>query len=319
MKNRKFLIILAGIAGVFVLICLACGVLALNTASSPTFQATMTAQAIARITPNITSTPTSVPQPTLPPLPTSTPPLPTATPTQTPTPIPVKVSAKQTVNVRQAPSTQAAIVGKLQANTNVVALAKSEDGLWLQIPIPDAANPGWVSTSVVSVTGATESLRIVSVMPTSTATRAVVIAKTVTPIKPSIELSPTELAYALVMAQIGDDYAFVMEGFSKLAGGVSSQPSLLLDNEWRSDMALVLAAMKKISRDIRGLTPPTRFASIHSDMTEMAIHLDAFVNFMATGLDELNPDKLKKAGQELDMANAALNRATAKVKKMSGQ
>jgi micrococcal nuclease len=96
--------------------------------------------------------------------------LPTAT--QTPTLVPLQVSAKQTVNVRQGYGTQFAIVGKLQPNTSVVVLAKSNDGQWLQIPIPDAANPGWVSVSVVTVIGSIDSLQAIVLSPTATRTIA---------------------------------------------------------------------------------------------------------------------------------------------------
>lgn len=155
--------------------------------------------------PTLTSVPTIVavvPTATL--QPTATP---TAPPAPTQTPVPVRVSAKQTVNVRQGPGTQFAIVGKLQPNTNVVALGKNEDGQWLQVALPDATNPGWVSISVVSVNGATASLQIV--VPSPTTTRAVSLATK----------TPTTKTVARVAAQVsrlvdGDTMEVVMGGKS---------------------------------------------------------------------------------------------------------
>lgn len=177
MKSRKFLMIGAGVAAILLLVCIACVVLVTTTTSSPNSQATTTAQALARVTqttetaPAFESTPTGIPQPSQTAIPTSLPLPPTSTATQTITSIPVTVSAKQTVNVRKGPGTQFAIVGKLLPNTRIVALGKNQDGKWLQVAIPDAANPGWVSTSVVNVAGAMDSLQLVAVTPSPTATK----------------------------------------------------------------------------------------------------------------------------------------------------
>ena len=166
-SNRQKLLIGAGVVGILMLVCFV-GVMAVAI-SSPSSPATKTAQAIGRVestkvfssTINITPqlAPTQVATLTATPLPPSATPLPTATP------LPVKVSVKQTVNVRQSPNAQATIVGKLQPNTTVTASAKSVDGQWLQVTLPDSSTQGWVAVSVVSVAGVVDSLPLASSAP----------------------------------------------------------------------------------------------------------------------------------------------------------
>lgn len=314
MKNRKFLFVLAGIAGVFVLICLACGVLVLNTASSPTFQATMTAQSIARVTPNVTSTPTSAPQPIPPPLPTSTLPPLTATPTQTPTTVPIKVSAKQTVNVRQGPGTQFAAIGKLQPNTSIVALAKSEDGQWLQIPIPDAANPGWVAVSVVSVTGATESLQVVVVVPSPTTTRLVVVVTKAPTAKPLSASVMSESEYATAYKKIMDDFSSAFGQLGKLLIDAGDNPSLMLDNVWVVKTGYNIVIIKNSNKQIRELKPPLRFVVPHGAVVEATRHYDKAMDLLVYALDHLDADKMKQAMDEIALGNLDMERATALIK-----
>lgn len=136
------------------------------------------------------SAPTPTPKPTLPPPtlpptpvpPTATPVPPTPTPVPpTPTPVPPQATTKQQVNVRQGPSTNFAIAGKMPANTSVLIVGKSEDGKWFQVAFPDAAHPAWVPGEFVTVTGTIDQLPVVAVAPPPTATRSAVAAATKPP------------------------------------------------------------------------------------------------------------------------------------------
>lgn len=126
------------------------------------------------------SAPTPTPKPTLPPptftpmppSPTPTPMPPTPTPVPpTPTPVPPQATTKQQVNVRQGPSTQFAIAGKIPAGASVVVIGKNEDGKWLQVAFPEPANPAWVPSEFVTVTGSIDKLPVVAVAPPPTPTR----------------------------------------------------------------------------------------------------------------------------------------------------
>ncbi len=107
-----------------------------------------------------TVAPTMTPSPTSPPSPT---------PTQTP--IPVQATAKQDVNTRKGPGLEYAVAAKMTKDTKASVLGKNQDGKWLQIAFPDAANPSWSSATFLNVTGPLDSLQVIQIAPVATSTR----------------------------------------------------------------------------------------------------------------------------------------------------
>ncbi len=73
----------------------------------------------------------------------------------------VQVAASTTVNVRNAPSTGGSIIGTLTGGQTAAATGRNPDGSWLRIQLPNSAALGWVSASVVKVTGDPSSLALV--------------------------------------------------------------------------------------------------------------------------------------------------------------
>jgi uncharacterized protein YraI len=129
---------------------------------TPDVQATGT-QIAARISGTQTAsvpTPTRTNTPT--PIPTSTP---TPTSTLTPTHIPPQITTYQTVNVRQGPGVQFAVLRTLRSNTLATIIGKNAGGGWFQIAYPDSSNPGWVSSTVVRVIGSVDSLPVIAAIP----------------------------------------------------------------------------------------------------------------------------------------------------------
>jgi Tol biopolymer transport system component len=74
------------------------------------------------------------------------------------------------------------------ANAN--ALGKNQDGKWLQLALPDAANNSWVSTTFLTVTGPVDTLQVVQVAPVPTATRGAVVATKPAPTAPLVIPAP---------------------------------------------------------------------------------------------------------------------------------
>ncbi len=73
----------------------------------------------------------------------------------------LSVSSKQTVNVRQQPSKTAKIVSPLQSGTEMTADGITEDAAWLRVHSADSSVQGWVSASIVTVTGDVKTLAVV--------------------------------------------------------------------------------------------------------------------------------------------------------------
>jgi uncharacterized protein YraI len=72
------------------------------------------------------------------------------------------VTAKQTANVRQAPSTTATVVTSLKGGTALVADGRSEDSSWLRVHSADLTVQGWISAPLVKTVGDLNTLSVVS-------------------------------------------------------------------------------------------------------------------------------------------------------------
>ncbi|MDR3576661.1 MAG: SH3 domain-containing protein [Anaerolineaceae bacterium] len=98
---------------------------------------------------------------------------PSLTPAPTKAPQPsavsqVKASALNVgVNVRSGPGTSFNIVSGLVQNDMADVIGRNSDTSWLEIITPKGVK-GWVNASVISVTGATNGLPVVTPMPTNT-------------------------------------------------------------------------------------------------------------------------------------------------------
>lgn len=69
----------------------------------------------------------------------------TPTPTQIATPAPVTAKViEERVNLRAAPSTDAAIVGKAERNDQFTLLGQSQDSKWFQVTLAGKTDLAWV-------------------------------------------------------------------------------------------------------------------------------------------------------------------------------
>ncbi|MCA9986416.1 MAG: DUF389 domain-containing protein [Anaerolineales bacterium] len=115
--------------------------------ATPTNTPTPTATATDTATPTVEPSATATSEPTITPTPTETA---TATPTLTPSPtvIVAQVGYAYGLNVRAAPSAEAALVGYVPAGTQLILTGPAmpdEDGrLWQPIQLPDESLTGWV-------------------------------------------------------------------------------------------------------------------------------------------------------------------------------
>ena len=87
---------------------------------------------------------------------------PSATPAPTPASTGVTAVAAQFPNVHSAPATSAPVLGVLTRGTQVDVAGRTGDSAWLQIRYPSGpGGAGWVSTSLMTVSGSTASLPVV--------------------------------------------------------------------------------------------------------------------------------------------------------------
>lgn len=121
-----------------------------------------------------TATPTLAPSPTetpIPPTETALPPTETAAPTAVPptavpTQVPITGTAKAALNVRQSPSTTAKLLGTLTKGDAITLVGVSQDNKWFGIQYPpDSGTSGWVLSSLVQTSAATDALPVATAQP----------------------------------------------------------------------------------------------------------------------------------------------------------
>lgn len=107
----------------------------------------------------VTPTPTVVPIPTATYIPTETetPALPTASPTV----VPVRAVVTDTLRVREEPSQEAKILGRLKKDTVVLLYARKDDNQWYAIEFPPGSGqPGWIFADIVVPESPTDQLPV---------------------------------------------------------------------------------------------------------------------------------------------------------------
>ena len=108
-------------------------------------------------------------------------PFPTLTPraTRTPIPSPIPAVVTDTLRVREQPSTDARILGRLQKDATVSLLSRTDNSEWFSIEYPPSSGQvGWIFGEVVVPQGDVATLPIGSVLPKPPAGAVFAIVKT---------------------------------------------------------------------------------------------------------------------------------------------
>ena len=112
--------------------------------------------------------------------------------------------------------------------------------------------------------------------------------------------TPLEDAYfsdmVYIMVDLGDDLAAV----ERLAGQANTDLSLLFDDYWKSEMAIVLDFLKSDADELVSLQPPASLTSIHSDNMELARTIRKFVQLFAEGMADFDAETLREAAAKMD-------------------
>lgn len=119
---------------------------------------------------------------------------PTAAPTTTPTPVlpSAVVFSTQSVNVRQGPAQDFAVITTAEPGTEVLVLEQSGDGLWSRVRLPDGRE-GWMSSSLLRLRPNESAPATLTPAPTDTPPLTpTLLAATDTP-PPTVTARPTDM------------------------------------------------------------------------------------------------------------------------------
>jgi hypothetical protein len=125
------------------------------------------------------------------------------------------------------------------------------------------------------------------------------------------------MTYVSEMQEILFDYPVYLAKLSELSGAVGQDPSLFTNEQWKTEMTLVLADFLLRDENLRGLTPPPRFQGSHQDYAQMTTHFDRMCELITESIDELNPDKMEQATAERYTAESYFQDGMAKFQQES--
>jgi hypothetical protein len=131
------------------------------------------------------------------------------------------------------------------------------------------------------------------------------------------EFTSSETRYATEVAAISSDYSTLLFEFSVLSEAVGEDVSLVWDENWILETATVLVGMSELNDDIRELDAPHRFEAVQVHLLTAARHIDRFVALYADGVDEMDPDKIYQATEEMNLANEAITKANARINELT--
>lgn len=219
-------------------------------------------------------------------------------------------TATKDANLRAGPGTTFTIAGTVKAGQTLKIVGKNPAGDWYHLD-----SGSWIAAFLVKVSATTPTATAppAGKKATPTPTRTPVARVVTTPTKVDASSDPVAQTYiqgaqgALLAIASGSET--IHTRFLEAAGNVS----VIFTNEWKLDVGGALAKFKIGSEAIRKLKPPTYLADLQSDLVAMANHVDKSATLFASGIDELDANKLKAGNAELQAAMKFVDSAQAKL------
>ena len=240
--------------------------------------------------------------PTIPTLPTSASRAPAAAKASTlPTSDAVTVTVNvQNLNLRTGPGTSYKPIGQVHLGETYDVAGRNEAGDWIQICCPEPG-AGWISAAFVD--GEVRPAELPVVEPVATTAPA----PTSTPAPAADE---AERSYAAAAQHLAEGYVEDLEELGELSLAVGDDPELLLDENWRFQMAARMVSISLRRDSVEALDPPPRFAVAHSRFMEAAALLDEAMDILSEGIDEIDGDKISRASMLVIEAGEIMRTAT---------
>ncbi len=104
-------------------------------------------------------------------------------------------------------------------------------------------------------------------------------------------------------------YFSANDRIGQLLGQVSDDPLLLMDDNWKINLAANMAIVKLQGQQFRKLQPPARFSEFHKETVNATNHMDKAIDLLAAGINNLDSNKLDQANHELDLATQSVDQA----------
>lgn len=145
--------------------------------------------------------------------------------------------------------------------------------------------------------------------PLPTDTPAPVLVVTNAPPDPINGLSAEEVAYATRMADLMTEYSTWVMALSTRMGDASNNGSLIMDEDWKVEVAGLFVMLRSVDEQLRTISPPARFALAHQHIVTVADETDASIDDYILGLDTFDADALVRGVAHMTAAKEAMTEA----------
>lgn len=112
-------------------------------------------------------------------------------------------------------------------------------------------------------------------------------------------LTDEETAYKDAIVEISSIYGDATTQMGELLTEAGNDVGLLLNDDWKLDMTIVLAMLLFAGDEVRSLEPPERFEPLHEHWLNVAGHYDLVVEYLADGIDTFDVNKINQANEQM--------------------
>ena len=132
------------------------------------------------------------------------------------------------------------------------------------------------------------------------------------------ECSPAEQAYADKIAVSAFKMAGYLNDISALSNQAALAPDLIIDAQWRREVAATLVGMERTANEMSVTTAPASLSAIREDLAFMAAATAEFTYLYAEGVTQVDGALLIAAADNLQDVNRYANEAAHKMGQVCG-
>lgn len=126
----------------------------------------------------------------------------------------------------------------------------------------------------------------------------------------------TELVkYSTTMSRLMGEYAEESGTMGQLLTNAGSDPSLLFDSNWITDMAISITTMDTILDEIEANKPPKGMDSIHGHVMKFVDDARFVTSNLPTALDNMDIELMEQITAKINSGSEHIQAATAEIEK----
>lgn len=205
----------------------------------------------------------------------------------TPTPRPAQATFivdSQNVNVRAGPGVNYEVIGVVTKGQSFIITGTNEHRDWLRFQFQ--GKEGWAAAYLMDVKNGDEAPIVEVTAPTSNSA--------------DIDGYRQEMLTIVYSDPLGYDLRSNLEAIVGLLTKSSENPLLLLDDQWRLEVALHLSVFPMVYDRVQELTPPDSLKNFHTIMLQAINECNQFSAELAQGIDTLDEEILLSANSHME-------------------